>query len=152
MTDLTSLPSALAPAPPRAPGFMRLHLWLYRASGGRLASRFGARHFLMLTTTGRKSGARYAIPLEYHADGKTPYLIASNFGRAYPPAWYLNLQANPRVEIERGGQHGWASASVADPATRQRLWPELVRVAPYYARYQRRTTREIPLVLLHPAR
>ena len=149
MTDtLTPMPP-LAPTPPHAPNFMRLHLWLYRVSSGRLGGRFGARSFLMLTTTGRKTSARYAIPLEYHSDGQTPYLIASNFGKDHPPAWLLNLQAHPQVEIERGGQRQWASASLADDATRQRLWPALVRVAPYYARYQRRTTRQIPLILLH---
>ena len=151
MTDATPLPlPPLASPPPHAPGFARLHLWLYRVSGGRLASRYGARRFLMLTTTGRKTGARYAIPLEYHTDGQTPYLIASNFGKDRPPAWFLNLQANPMVEIERDGQRQWATARVASPADRQRLWPELVRVAPHYARYQQGTTREIPLVLLSP--
>ena len=54
------------------------------------------------------------------------------------------------VEIERNGERQWARARVASPADRQRLWPELVRVAPHYARYQQGTTREIPLVLLPP--
>ncbi len=149
MTDPMPLPP-FAPSPPRAPGFARFHLWLYRSTRGRLGGKLGARPFLMLTTSGRKSGKRYAIPLEYHTDGQTPYLIASNFGRNYPPAWYLNLQANPTVEIERDGERQWATAHVADDAARERLWPGLVRIAPYYARYQAHTTREIPLVMLHP--
>lgn len=148
MADPMPLPP-IAPSPPRAPGFARFHLWLYRSTGGRLGGKLGARPFLMLTTSGRKSGKRYAIPLEYHTDGQTPYLIGSNFGKNYPPAWYLNLRANPTVEIERDGQRQWATAHVADASTRERLWPDLVRMAPYYARYQGRTTREIPLVMLH---
>jgi F420H(2)-dependent quinone reductase len=146
---LPSLPPR-APSPPHAPTFARIHLWLYRVSGGRIAGKLRPRRFLILTTTGRRSGARYAIPLEYHTDGATPYLIASNFGHDYPPAWLLNAQANPRVEIERDGRRQWATASIASPADRQRLWPELVRVAPHYARYQQGTSREIPLVLLRP--
>jgi F420H(2)-dependent quinone reductase len=149
MTEAPPLP-ALAPTPPRMPAFARVHLWLYRASGGKVGGRLPARGFLMLTTTGRKSGARYAVPLEYHTDGQIPYIIGSNYGKERPPAWYLNLQANPTVEIEHNRQRQWATASVADAPTRQRLWTRLVRVSPYYRRYQRHMSREIPLVLLHP--
>lgn len=149
MTEALLLPT-LAPTPPRAPQFTRFHLWLYRTSGGKLGERFRAHRFLMLTTTGRKTGARYTVPLEYHTDGATPYIIGSNYGKDHPPAWYLNLRANPIVEIERNNQRQWATASVADTSTRQRLWAELVGVAPYYGRYQQGMTREIPLVLLLP--
>ncbi len=152
MTETTSLPPLppFAPSPPRAPAFARFHLWLYRVSGGKLATSIPGRRFLMLTTTGRKSGARYAIPLEYHTDGGIPYVIGSNYGKDSPPAWYLNLLANPRVEVEREGQRQWATASLVAPADRPRIWADLVRVSPYYARYQRNINREIPLVLLRP--
>ncbi len=154
MSDLTNVAALppLAPSPPRAPVFARFHLWLYRASGGWIGSRLPARGFLMLTTTGRKSGARYAVALEYHTDRETPFVIASNYGKPHPPAWYLNLLANPTVEVERGGQRHWATAIVAPATDRARIWDDLVRVSPYYARYQQRITREIPLVLLHPVR
>lgn len=152
MTDTTSLPPLppLAPSPPHALAFARFHLWLYRATGGRIGNRLPARGFLMLTTTGRKSGARYAVALEYHTDGQTPYVIASNYGKDYPPAWYLNLLAHPTVEVERNGQRQWATASVVPAADHARIWAKLVRVSPYYARYQRHITREIPLVWLNP--
>lgn len=152
MTEVISL-APLASAPPHAPAFMRAHLWLYRASRGKFASRFGARRFLVLTTTGRKTGTRYAIPLEYHTDSQppyTPYVIASNYGKDHPPAWYLNLLAHPAVEIEREGQRQRATAEIASVEDRQRLWPELIRVAPHYARYQQHITRQIPIVLLRP--
>jgi deazaflavin-dependent oxidoreductase (nitroreductase family) len=148
-TPLLPLPP-LAPSAPRAPGFARFHLWLYRVSGGRVATRIPGRRFLMLTTTGRKTGARYAVALEYHADGGIPYVIGSNYGKDYPPAWYLNLLENPRVEVEREGQRQWATASLVAAEDRPRIWIELVRVSPYYARYQRNISREIPLVLLRP--
>jgi deazaflavin-dependent oxidoreductase (nitroreductase family) len=148
-SSLSPLPP-LAPTPPRSLWFTRLHVWLYRVSRGRIAGKLPMRGFLMLTTTGRKTGARYAVPLEYHTDGQIPYIIASNFGKDYPPAWYFNLLANPTVEIERDGQRAWARASVADPAERGRIWATLVRVSPYYARYQRGVSRQIPIVLLHP--
>lgn len=152
MTNTSQLPPLppLAPSPPRAITVARLHLWLYRISRGRIANRLPGRRFLMLTTTGRKSGARYAVALEYHTDGGTPYLIASNFGHDYPPAWLLNLQANPTVEVERDGRRYWATARVVSPEDRTRIWPTLVREAFYYGRYQQGTAREIPLVWLHP--
>ena len=145
----TPLPP-LAPSPPHSLWVARLHLWLYRASRGLIGGRLPGRGFLMLTTTGRKTGARYAVPLEYHTDDRIPYVIASNYGKDHPPAWYLNLLANPTVEIERNGQRQRATASVADPVTRQRIWDRLVRGSPYYAHYQRGVSRQIPIVLLHP--
>lgn len=154
MTDTlhtSSLPP-LAPSPPRARWFARLHLWLYRASRGRIAGKLPGRGFLMLTTTGRKTGARYAVALEYHTDGQIPYVIASNYGQEHPPAWYLNLLANPTVEVERGGRRYRATASVAPSAEHDRIWAKLVRGSPYYARYQRRVTRQIPIILLRPER
>lgn len=152
MTETTPLPPLppLAPSPPHAPAFARIHLRLYRVSGGRFATRVPGRRFLMLTTTGRKTGARYAVALEYHTEGGIPYVIGSNYGKDFPPAWYLNLLANPRVEVEREGQRHWATASLVTPADRPRIWASLVRVSPYYARYQRNISREIPLVLLRP--
>lgn len=152
MTDTlhtSSLPP-LAPSPPHARWFARLHLWIYRASQGWIAGKLPGRGFLMLTTTGRKTGARYAVALEYHTDDQIPYIIASNYGQEHPPAWYLNLLANPTVEVERDGKRYWATASVAASAERDRIWAKLVRGSPYYARYQRRITRQIPIILLHP--
>ena len=96
----------------------------------------------------RKTGARYAVALEYHTDGQIPYVIASNYGQEHPPAWYLNLLANPTVEVERDGRRYRATASVAEPAERDRIWARLVRGSPYYARYQRRVSRQIPIILL----
>ncbi len=61
-----------APTPPRSLWFTRVHVWLYRVSRGRIAGRLPMRGFLMLTTTGRKTGARYPVPLEYHTDGEIP--------------------------------------------------------------------------------
>lgn len=146
--------SGLAPnahLPPHAPLFMRVHVALYRATGGRLGGRGAGRQFLLLTTTGRKTGLRYVVPLEYHTDGRIPYIVASNYGRPRPPAWYLNLQAHPLVEIQIGRRREPAMATTASPPQRDRLWSALVREAPHYARYQTHTTRTIPIVLLHPA-
>jgi deazaflavin-dependent oxidoreductase (nitroreductase family) len=148
-TSASSLPP-LAPSPPRSLWFARLHLWLYRASRGWIAGKLPGRGFLMLTTTGRKTGARYAVPLEYHTDGQIPYIIASNYGKDHPPAWYFNLLANPTVEIERDGRRYQARASVVEAAERDRIWAKLVRGSPYYARYQRGVSRQIPIILLRP--
>src|SRR6476661_3731266 len=73
------------------------HRLIYRATGGRITGRVRGMPVLLLTTIGRKSGKRRTIPLTYLPDTRGPVLIASNFGKDRPPAWYLNLQHAPRV-------------------------------------------------------
>jgi deazaflavin-dependent oxidoreductase (nitroreductase family) len=126
-------------------------VWLYRATGGRLGGQGANRQFLLLTTIGRKTGQRHVVPLAYYYDGKIPYVIASNYGKPRPPAWYLNLQVHPLIEIEVGRRRALAMATMASAPERDRIWAELLRVAPHYANYQKHARREIPIVLLHPA-
>ncbi len=139
----------LAPLPPNAPLYVKVHTVLFRATHGTLGMRAGRWRFLLLTTTGRKSGRRYVVPLAYFLDDTTPFVVASNYGHDFHPAWYLNLCVNPAVEVELGRERHRAIAEVADPQTRARLWADVVRQAPHFGRYQQGTTREIPLVLLH---
>ena len=118
-----------------------------RAYSGGPASPAG---FLTLTTTGRKTGRQRTVRLIYLRDGSDYVVTASNGGRPRPPGWFFNLSSNPRVSLEVHGAHRSAMAEIATPAQRQALWPQLVAIAPMFAGYQRRTTREIPMVLLHP--
>src|SRR5262245_26223068 len=80
--------------------FTRAHVALYRASRGRLGARMGRAPILLLTTKGRKTGQRRTTPLLYGTDGDHLVLIASKAGAPAHPAWYLNLVADPHVEVE----------------------------------------------------
>lgn len=130
--------------------FMRFHVFIYRTSNGRWMSQVQGLPILLLTTTGRKSGKERTIPLGAMSDGDHYMIIASNGGMEKHPAWYFNLQANPQVTIQVQDKVMKATASTADPETRARLWSQLVKVAPGYAAYEKRTTREIPVVILQP--
>ena len=79
----------------------RLHAWVYRRSGGRVLGRMGGQPVLLLQTTGRRSGLTRTTPVQYLADGDTFVVVASNAGAARPPAWYLNLRADPHAQIRR---------------------------------------------------
>lgn len=131
--------------------FPRAHVRLYRATGGLLGHWLGRQRCLLLTTTGRKTGRSYTQPLSYfQLDGRI-YVVASNWGGDRPPAWYLNLGAQPRVSVQLKRARWDALASAVAPEERARLWPRLVARNPLFARYQEASAREIPVVLLRPA-
>jgi deazaflavin-dependent oxidoreductase (nitroreductase family) len=86
--------------------------------------------------------------LSYFEDGQLRFLVASNGGQDRSPAWYLNLTANPRVEIQIKGERKTVTATTASPAEREPLWQRVIARAPSYDAYRRKTTRVIPIVLL----
>jgi deazaflavin-dependent oxidoreductase (nitroreductase family) len=107
---------------------------------------------LELTTTGRKTGEPRAVmltsPLQ---DGDAIVVVASRGGDDHHPAWFLNLQAHPEVQVRlKGGPPQPMHARVASPDERARLWPQITAEHKNYAGYQSKTDREIPLVLLEP--
>ena len=126
------------------------HRFLYRASGGRLGATMRGLPILLLTTTGRKSGELRTTPLPYFADGDRMVLVAANGGRPANPDWYLNLRQTPRVVIETGGARRAAIAETAGLEERERLWPLVLRRAPFYGPYRHHPEREVPLVILRP--
>lgn len=131
--------------------FIALNVWLYRASGGRVMGRMGRAPILLLTTTGRKSGRKRTVPLLYLQDGGSFVIVASFAGSPTHPAWYLNLEATPKVELQVGSQKLAGVARRASAEDKARLWPSLLAIYPQYADYQKRTTRDIPLVIVAPA-
>jgi deazaflavin-dependent oxidoreductase (nitroreductase family) len=123
----------------------------FRRHGGHVTSGpFVDKPLLLLTTIGARSGASHTTPLIYTRDGDRYVIVASKGGAPQHPAWYHNLRANPVVEFEVEDLHLAARASVADPAERRRLYDQQIAVLPGFAEYERRTTREIPVVLLEP--
>lgn len=127
-----------------------LHRGLYRLSGGRIGKGMGGMPVLLLTTIGRKSGQPRTWPLTYVQDGDNVVIIASAGGQPQHPAWYLNLRDNPRVTVAFGQEERTMTAATATGAERDRLWTWISRDYPQYAGYQRKTTREIPVVVLSP--
>jgi deazaflavin-dependent oxidoreductase (nitroreductase family) len=105
---------------------------------------------LLLTTTGRKSGERYIFPLFYGKVGGGYLVIASKGGAPKHPSWYLNILANPEVEVQAGTTKIKARARTATGDERARLWEEALGFWPPYADYQKKTEREIPVVVLEP--
>lgn len=90
------------------------------------------------------------MPLAYLPDGHNYIVVASNSGSDRHPAWWLNLQATPRAEVQIGQQKIPVAARLAKDEERARLWPELKRINPFYAGYEQITHRPIPVVVLEP--
>ena len=126
----------------------RMHVRVYRLTGGRFVGRVAKSPILLLTTIGRRSGEPRTAPLLYLRDGEQLAIVASFGGHPTHPVWYLNLTANPEVEVQVGRERFAATANTANAEERERLWPRLVEIYPGYAGYQAKTTREIPVVLL----
>lgn len=129
----------------------RANTWIFRVTGGRLGDKFlyGA-PVLLLTTRGRKSGEPRVSPLIYLTEGDALVVVASKGGSARNPLWYLNLKANPDVEVEIGSQTRAMRGREATAEERARLWPRLNEIYPPYDSYQARTARTIPVVILTP--
>ena len=128
----------------------KLHASLFRATGGRIGGRMVGSPVLLLVTTGRKSGLRRTTPLLYLEDGDRHVIVASNGGAPKHPVWWLNLQANPEATVEVGSRKTHVRATEAQGAEKAHLWKRLVRMYGPYEGYQKRTDREIPVVLLEP--
>jgi deazaflavin-dependent oxidoreductase (nitroreductase family) len=135
--------------------FMKLmsvaNTWVFKASGGRLGAKFrGSAPVGLLTTTGRKSGAERTTPLIYLADGERIVLVASQGGMPRHPLWYDNLAAKADVAFRTPQGERRYRARTAGAAEKAALWPKLVAIYRDYDDYQKRTDREIPVVVLEP--
>jgi len=131
--------------------FWKVHRFLYRVSGGRIGGRVIGMPVLMLTTKGRKSGEPRSNVLTYVAKGDAFVVYASYAGEPNHPAWWLNLVADPHATVQRGQEVVPVVAREAEGQERAELWADVLRVAPDYAEYEKRTTRRIPVVVLEPA-
>ena len=128
----------------------RMHTWLYRATRGLIGHRAAGLASLLLTTTGRRSGAERTVALTYVPDGDDYVVVASNGGADRHPAWWLNLQAHPEASVQVGASRVPVVAHAADAEERRRLWPMLTASNPFYERYELLTARSIPVVVLRP--
>jgi deazaflavin-dependent oxidoreductase (nitroreductase family) len=103
---------------------------------------------LLLTTTGAKSGEQRVAPLIFVQRDGVPAVIASKGGAPEPPAWFVNLEADPQVKVQIKDDVFTARARVATPQEKPAWWELAVQAWPAYADYQRKTDREIPVVIL----
>lgn len=103
---------------------------------------------LLLTTTGRKSGEPRTSALIYRDWEGKQLIVASKGGAPEPPAWFLNLQDNPEVQVQIKGDKFTAHARVATAEEKPAMWKHMVEVWPDYDEYQKKTDREIPIVVL----
>ena len=128
-----------------------LHKAIFRATQGRVGGKGFGMPVVMLTTVGRKSGKRRETMLTtpVHDDDRV-VLVASYGGDDRHPTWFLNLRDKPEVELTMEGKTRKMRARVASTEEKAVLWPEVVAAYKGYGQYQKRTERDIPLVMLQP--
>ena len=130
------------------PLFGKEHVDRYRATDGAEGHDWEGTQTLLLTTTGRRSGDQRTTPLIYAPAGDSYTVIASKGGSDEPPAWYLNLSDNPEVEVQVKGDRFKARARTAGAEEKPELWRRMTAEWPSYDDYQKKTDREIPVVVL----
>jgi deazaflavin-dependent oxidoreductase (nitroreductase family) len=129
----------------------RLHAAIYRLTRGRVLGHVGGQPVLLLATAGRRTGRSRTTPVQYMQDGDSFVVVASNGGAAQPPAWYLNLRADPHARVEVGPRTVEVQAREATGEERAGLWERLTAANRSLERAARKARRELPLVMLVPA-
>jgi deazaflavin-dependent oxidoreductase (nitroreductase family) len=128
--------------------FLASNVFIFRATAGKIGgSMFGGK-VLLLTTKGKKSGRDRTVPVMYFDDGPNRVVIASAGGSPTHPAWFRNLSQDPGVGVEITGKRYRARAEVVAGDERARIWGKVVSEQPRFAEYAKKTTREIPVVVL----
>ncbi|MFJ4409511.1 nitroreductase/quinone reductase family protein [Streptomyces sp. NPDC088910] len=118
----------------------------FRANGGQLGG--GGLPLLLLTTTGARTGRRLTSPMAYATDGPNLVVFAANGGRPTHPNWFYNLRADPAAHVEVGTESFDVTATITEGAERDRLWAQQLRAAPFFADFQQRAGRTIPVITL----
>lgn len=134
--------------PPALPGWIADHLKRYLATDGADGHIWNGVPTLLLTTTGRSSGAALQLPLIYGRDGDRFVIVASRGGAPDHPGWYKNLAALPDVRLQVAAERFTARARTASGEERARLWQVMAKIWPAYDEYQAKTSRQIPVVVL----
>jgi deazaflavin-dependent oxidoreductase (nitroreductase family) len=134
------------------PLFGKEHIERYQATDGAEGYDWqNGTTILLLHTTGRTSGREYVHPLIYREYDGNYLIVASKGGAPEPPDWYLNLEANPHVRVQIKGDVFDAKARTATAEEKPAMWRHMTEVWPDYDEYQKKTDREIPVVVLERA-
>ena len=124
----------------------------FRANGGAVGGQFAGAPLLLLHTVGARSGQRRVNPVMYQKVDGGYAVFASKAGAPVNPDWYHNLLAHPQVKAEIGTETVELTARVAEGDERERIWAAQKAAYPGFADYERKTTRQIPVIVLEPAR
>jgi len=130
--------------------FTALNTFWIRASRGRLGGKLGSQTILLLHTLGRRTGKKYITPIAYFSLDGFYFVIASNWGKDVNPAWYHNLQPNPRTVIEVNGKTIPVDAREVHGDEYDRLWKFATERHPPYLDYEKMADRHIPIVIFIP--
>lgn len=128
----------------------RFGVWLMRRTKGSITARYKV-NALVLSTTGRKTGRRRAVVLQYFPDGNAMVVVATNDGGSTHPAWYLNLVASGKAEVEVDGRRLNVLGTELAAEDAERWWRRILDIAPDYERYSRAARRSFPILRLSPA-
>jgi deazaflavin-dependent oxidoreductase (nitroreductase family) len=128
--------------------FGQEHVRVYRETHGEHGYEWKGTEILLLTTRGRASGEERTAPLIHRVDGDRWIVVGSRGGTPEHPQWYRNLEADPDATIQVKGDVIPVRMSTATGSERERLWKLMTEVWPAYDRYQTKTDREIPIVIL----
>jgi deazaflavin-dependent oxidoreductase (nitroreductase family) len=123
---------------------------IFCTTKGRLLGRWGGIPVVMLTTTDRTGQPRTTMLASPLQEGERIVLVASNGGAPRDPVWLRNLRERPDVGVLMKGLEARMLARIASPEEKIRLWPQITTRSPSYGRYQERTARDIPVVLVEP--
>ena len=124
----------------------------FHANEGKVGGPFEGATLLLLTHKGAKSGTERTNPLAYIEEDGRYFVFGSKGGASTHPDWYFNVQANPDVSIEVGTDTYDATAEVLTGEERDRIWAKNVARMPQFAEYEKRTSRQIPVIALTPKR
>ncbi len=131
--------------------FGQEHVRVYRQTGGEHGYDWRGTTILLLTTTGRSSGQERTTPLIHRKEGDGWVVVASKGGAPDHPDWYKNLQASPEAKVQVMAETFPVRARTAEGEERERLWGLMAEVWPAYDDYQRKTDRQIPVVVFERA-
>jgi F420H(2)-dependent quinone reductase len=130
---------------------MRGHALIYRVTGGRIGGRLpGVPPMLLLDHVGAKSGKLRTTPLVYMPRGDQFVIVAAKGGHPHNPAWLYNLRRHPDTTIQIGSKRVDVRACEVNPDDRETLWPIALAYTAHWRRYERRSQRTIPLLILQP--
>jgi F420H(2)-dependent quinone reductase len=127
---------------------MAVNIFLYHLTGGSIGSKMAGQSVLLLDTVGRKTGRRHTIPINYYRDGESYVIVASNWGQSHHPAWFYNLMNKPVTQIQVKNRKLRVKAQTVPDQDYERLWQSVTSQNEFYDRYQKQTSRKIPLVIL----
>ncbi len=150
---MTNTETKTIPLPARAArgliaSMAKPHRWLYQRFGGRFVNRKGDSTVLMLTTTGRRSGEQRSVLLIHAKDGADFIVVGSNWGMDKPPAWLLNLEADPEAKVTIAPNDFSVGAEFPEGEEGERCWNLMVEVVPQLPGVAEKANRRLPIVKL----